>query len=69
MHCTGDLYFHVQFGSRKIEQHLMAHVIMRLSDVKFVTSDDCKSCFQVKINGPIIANPGIQPHTRLAIFS
>ena len=45
----------------------MAHVIMRFSDVKFVTSDDRKSCFQIKINGPGITDPGIQPHARLVI--
>jgi len=53
----------------KIEKQLMAQVIVRLIDVKFVTSYVCKSCFQVKINGPVVADPGIQPHTRLIIIS
>ena len=63
------LNYFMYFRFKKIEKQLMAQVIVRFSDVKFVTSYDCKSCFQIKINGSIIADPSIQPYTRLVIIS
>lgn len=42
---------------RKIKEHMMIGVVVCFRDMKIVTPYNCKTCIQVKIDGPFISSP------------
>jgi hypothetical protein len=54
-----DLYVNSTFCFRQIKKHEMVQVIVSFSDVKFMTSCNGKACLQIKINCPLIPDPGV----------